>query len=169
MRKLKHIVNRIKERSLLAATSIYLISTFFLIEYKHESHLIKKFTDSFPFEVRIETVRKFDASTGFTIRGLKNLKITAYANRVKETDNSPNITRSGRMVYEGSAAVSQDLWNKEIFFGDILYVEKLDRYFVVEDTMNIRLTKRIDIFTYNYKMSDGLCIPSDVIVIRATR
>lgn len=169
MHKLKYLLNRIKEKALLIITFIYLISTFTLIEYKHEKPHVRKFTDAFPFEVRIETVRKFDASTGFIVKGLKDLKITAYANRVKETDSSPNITRSGRMVYEGSAAVSQDLWNKEIFFGDILYVEKLNKYFVVEDTMNIKLTRRIDVFTYNYKVADTLCIPSDVIVIRATR
>ncbi|MEM2742293.1 MAG: hypothetical protein QXD95_09145 [Nitrososphaeria archaeon] len=76
-------------------------------------------------------------------------KITYYTNRKEETDSTPNITASGRFVYEGSCAVSPDLKTKYCLkFGDLVYIEKLDQFFVIEDITNQRLEKVVDIFSY---------------------
>ena len=84
----------------------------------------------------------------------KNIRLTHYQNLVEQTDIAPNITASGRVVYEGSVAVSQDfLINKNVNYGDIVYIEKLGGFFTIEDCMNERFKKAIDIFTFS-KNSD---------------
>lgn len=107
-----------------------------------------------------------------SIHTIKNVTVTSYTNSVEETDSTPNITATNRLVYEGSCAVSQDLFKKTIFPGDIIYVKKLNQYFIVEDTMNKRHTNAIDIFVFKHRKYDETYpkklktkFKSDIIVI----
>lgn len=88
---------------------------------------------------------------------LTGITITSYNNTKAQTDSTPNIMASNRVVYEGAVAVSRDIKKKyKLHYGDILYIPVLDKYFVIEDLMNKRFSNRIDIFTYDEKQSRSL-------------
>ena len=101
-----------------------------------------------PVEITIPVRYKFTADIGIIIEKYTGFTITCYSNRKEETDDTPNHTATGRMVYDGSCAVSQDYFRKKIFPGDILYVKELDRFFIVEDTTNPRHKKLVDVFYF---------------------
>lgn len=87
------------------------------------------------------------------IQSLGIVKYYHYTNDPKMTDDSPNIMASGKNVYSGAIAVSRDLLDY-VMFGDIVKIAingKLET-FVVEDVMNIRHKRCIDIFTTNKKL-----------------
>jgi 3D (Asp-Asp-Asp) domain-containing protein len=76
--------------------------------------------------------------------------VTAYSSRTIETDDTPFIAAWGDSVRTGTIAVSRDLLQ---FFGRgqpvLLYLDGLDAppdTFVVNDKMNKRWTKRVDIW-----------------------
>ncbi len=75
--------------------------------------------------------------------------VTAYSPTVSETDSTPLITASNKMVKEGYIAVSRDL-EAYLEFGDKVFIEDIG-IFEVQDRMNRRWSKRVDIFFYNTK------------------
>ena len=147
-----------------------------------------KMTDRFevlanqPIRICIPVVYELSMNMGLTSSKYTNMSITCYTNRVQETDSTPHHTASGRIVYEGSCAVSQDLYGPVlkrklkdwtpgtgIWPGDILYIENMKRYFIVEDTMNVRHKKHVDLFLYktNLKKAQEFGYKkSDVYVLR---
>jgi len=97
---------------------------------------------------------------------LDKIIITSYNNESKQTDNSPNIMASNRLVYEGAVAISRDLKTKyNLKWGDLIYIDTLQRYFVIEDLMNERFKNRIDIFSFNKDWSLRLHLKSQRITI----
>ena len=119
-----------------------------------------------PVELTIPVRYKIDTNTDAII--IKdNVLVTCYSNRVEETDDTPNITATGRFVCAGSCAVSQDMFRKTVHPGDLVYIVKLDRWFIVEDTTHPRHKKLIDIFYFKDepKPFDG-AIRSDVYFIK---
>ena len=102
---------------------------------------------------------------------LTNITITSYNNTEKQTDNTPNIMASNRIVYEGAVAVSRDIKHKyKIHYGDLIYVPVLDKYFVIEDLMNRKFNNRIDIFSFDEQASRGIFFTEqDIIVFRFDR
>lgn len=83
----------------------------------------------------------------YSIIHLKNLKLTYYTNTIQETDETPNITASNRIVAEGYVALSRDLISKyNVKWGDLFCMQ--DKCFVIEDTMNLKNKKSVDIFIY---------------------
>lgn len=51
-------------------------------------------------------------------------------------------------------AVSRDFLNKGIIhYGDLVYIDCFDSWYLAEDTMNQRFEKRIDIFLFDKKES----------------
>ena len=105
----------------------------------------------------------------YITRPFTKITITAYSNRVEETSNHPEITASTFSVAEGEIAISQDLYNKKIFPGDFIWIPKLNRWFIVEDCMNARWTRRADIFTYDHKMADSFKIETDIFVVHVVK
>ena len=90
----------------------------------------------------------------FTLTGIT---ITSYNNKANQTDSTPNIMASNRVVYEGAVAISRDIKkNYKLHYGDILYIPVLDKYFVIEDLMNKKYNNRIDIFSYDENQSRRL-------------
>ena len=141
---------------------------YFLI-HKNGKQLTPKDYMNNPIEIEIPVKYIMSVDQGLTIEKIENMQVTCYCNRPEETDSTPNHTATGRIVYEGSCAVSQDLFNKTIMPGDIVYVELLRKYFIVEDTMNIRHKRAIDIFMdkkYLKKASDFGMKRSNVYVMR---
>ena len=97
---------------------------------------------------------------------LDKITITSYNNEVKQTDNTPNIMASNRLVYEGAVAISRDLKTKyNLKWGDLIYIDTLQRYFVIEDLMNERFKNRIDIFSFDKEWSLRLHLKSQRITI----
>lgn len=97
---------------------------------------------------------------------LDKITITSYNNEPKQTDSSPNIMASNRLVYEGAVAISRDLKTKyNLKWGDLIYIDTLQRYFVIEDLMNERFKNRIDIFSFNKDWSLRLHLKSQRITI----
>lgn len=97
---------------------------------------------------------------------LDKITITSYNNESKQTDNSPNIMASNRLVYEGAVAISRDLKTKyNLKWGDLIYIDTLQRYFVIEDLMNERFKNRIDIFSFNKDWSLRLHLKNQKITI----
>ena len=89
------------------------------------------------------------------IINLDNITITSYNNEAEQTDSSPHIMASNRMVYEGAVAISRDLRKKyNLKWGDI--VEVFNDYYVIEDLMNDKYKNRIDIFSFSKEKSKSI-------------
>ncbi|WP_425148057.1 hypothetical protein [Deinococcus sp.] len=85
------------------------------------------------------------------------IRATAYTSSVAETDSTPFITATGTRVRPGVVALSGDLLRR-FPYGTRLMIEDLggtysaflkDRVFVVEDTMNPRISGTLDIWMGN--------------------
>lgn len=88
--------------------------------------------------------------TEYIKRILNDITITSYNNHVDQTDDSPNITATSRPVRENMVAASFDLLNKGyIHYGDLVYIDCMKQWYVVEDTMNKRFERRLDIFLFD--------------------
>lgn len=88
------------------------------------------------------------------VEDAKRVTATAYTNSVAETDNTPNITSTGKRVQSGYIAVSKDLL-KEIKYGSYVYIPNIPgkNIFKVEDTMHPRKKNTIDIFMKSKKLA----------------
>ena len=74
------------------------------------------------------------------------LTVTSYRAVPEQTDSSPNWTSIGHHVHPYGVAASQDLLlSGEICYGDVLVVPGYGLR-VVNDTMNQRHTRHIDLF-----------------------
>lgn len=125
-----------------------------------------------PLIIEIPVRYELSVEMGLEIQKIDNLRITCYTNRVEECDSTPNITATGRIVYEGSCAISQDLFRVKVKPGDIVYVETIKKYFVVEDTMNKKNTQHLDIFMFKKHLKKARqfsCRRSSVYVLRVRR
>lgn len=140
----------------------------------HRSALALASTDAELFSQDSLTVR-VDIPTRFTFRlkeaasatTIRSMRVTSYANRTEETDSTPNIGACGASVFEGAAAVSQDLFNKKFFCGDVVCIKKTRKCYVIYDTMNARFKKAIDIFMDKSRTQEerNVLFHSDVVVL----
>lgn len=119
-----------------------------------------------PIVAEIPCRWELSVNDNFRSKTIKGVRIYCYQNLPAQTDDTPNITRTGRMVYSGSLAVSQDLWNKEIKAGDLVFVELTKKWYVAEDTMHQRHNKSIDIFGFDNLNING---KSDILVVRVEK
>lgn len=89
---------------------------------------------------------------------IKVKRITAYNARANQTDAHPFTMASNRPVYEGAVAISQDIIDKyKLQYGDLVYIESLDNYYIFEDKMAYGrkenekvITDTIDVFMYSF-------------------
>lgn len=106
----------------------------------------------------------------YTERIFKGVIITSYNNDPAQTDDSPNVTATNRGVREGIVAVSYDFINKGlIHYGDLLYIDCFDKWYLVEDTMNKRFTKRVDIFLFDKEKSNKINKKCNIKVIHINK
>lgn len=97
---------------------------------------------------------------------LNNITITSYNNESKQTDNTPNIMASNRLVYEGAIAISPDIKRKyKLKYGDLVYINALQRYYVIEDLMNSKFKNKLDIFSFDKQWSLKLNLKNQSIII----
>ena len=123
--------------------------------------------DNNPTVIHVES--KYDLSKAeYSERVIRDVSVTSYNNDINQTDDTPNVTASNRPVREGMVAVSRDFLSY-VKYGDLMYVECFDRWFIVDDAMNKRFTKRIDIFLFDRKESLKINKKCNVKVIHITR
>lgn len=90
----------------------------------------------------------------YTKRVLKDVTVTSYNNHEDQTDATPNVTATNRPIREGVIAASRDLLkNGIIHYGDLVYIDCFDKWYIVEDTMNQRFERRLDVFLFDKKES----------------
>ncbi|GAB7022179.1 RlpA-like double-psi beta-barrel domain-containing protein [Salidesulfovibrio brasiliensis] len=77
-----------------------------------------------------------------------NVTVTAYNPVEDQCDEDPLIAASMRKVREGTIAVSRDLFDQGWVFGKKVRIEGLG-IFEINDLMNKRYSKRIDIFMWD--------------------
>ena len=98
---------------------------------------------------------KFTGVPLFKFKYIGYYDTTSYSDRVEETDSTPNITSTDRRVRKNVVAISQDLLKSRLKYGDIVYIEELNEFRVVEDCMNVRITKRFDLFYFDRNKVDN--------------
>lgn len=103
----------------------------------------------------IEVPQKYNLTGAeYTKRILNNITVTSYNNHMNQTDDSPNITATNRPVRENMVAASFDLLNKGfVHYGDLVYIDCMKQWYVVEDTMNKRFERTLDIFLFDKEES----------------
>ncbi|TSA84534.1 hypothetical protein FNU79_11040 [Deinococcus detaillensis] len=78
------------------------------------------------------------------------VKATAYSSDVGQTDNSPFVTATGTRVRPGVIALSRDLLRIFPYGSRVTLQDSAGllngRTFIVEDTMNVRMSNTIDIW-----------------------
>ena len=112
------------------------------------------FVQTLTAENRLLQERMVHLERTMGIEDVAIVTVTGYSPRVRETDSTPRITASNEHVREGGVAVSHDLkkagwWKKFIIIPCKTRKEARDGHcgrFWVNDTMNRRYKKRVDIF-----------------------
>ena len=118
-----------------------------------------------PITIKVDSVYRFLPTDRISYRAIKGVGLTYYCRGDGQTPGS--TTRSGRYVYEGGIAVSQPLWNKEAFPGDLVWVKATDRWYKVEDTMHAKYTdNRVDIYTHDMALANSGAAKTDIIIMR---
>jgi 3D (Asp-Asp-Asp) domain-containing protein len=102
-------------------------------ELKLNKQVISKFSDDIREGVKV--VYEAQVNTA-----------TSYSNRVCETDSTPNITASNDLVADFTLAVSRDLYEQGWTFGKLVYIEELGEFVRIQDLMNKRFCRRVDVF-----------------------
>lgn len=79
----------------------------------------------------------------FTIQEIRKITVTAYSSTPDQTDNSPFITASGKLVYDGLVASNFLPFGTKVRFPELFR----DKIFTVDDKMHERFTEtRVDIW-----------------------
>ncbi|WP_461209093.1 3D domain-containing protein [Desulfocurvus sp. DL9XJH121] len=78
----------------------------------------------------------------------REVTVTAYSPRMRETDSTPYLTASNNPVRQGIVAVSRDLFDSGWVFGRKIYLKGLGM-FTIDDLMAPEKRNQIDIFMYD--------------------
>ena len=74
------------------------------------------------------------------------VKVTKYNAVPEQTDDTPTITASNKTIEKGVVALSRDIEEElGLKFGDKIYLKGLG-YYIFEDRMNKKWTRRVDIY-----------------------
>lgn len=152
------VVSKSKKGRGLQSTAIGLVvglavAALVLIDSRHTLSLAQERIDTIISEQQVDDGVLQLVFEGRYHRGaiaLDEVTVTAYSSRVKETDSTPHTTASGANTMVGLCAVSRDLINEGVKFGDVIYLEGIGIY-RVEDVTNKRLEKTVDIWCADTK------------------
>jgi len=112
---------------------------------RHELALAKHTAEA--RKVMVEEARLLQKAVNASHKALR-VTVTAYNPTASQTDSDPLIAASMRKVREGTIAVSRDLFDQGWVFGKKVRIEGLG-IFEINDLMNKRYTKRIDVFMWD--------------------
>jgi len=122
---------------------------------------------SSPIDIELKLHYKIYPEDGINRKVYKNVGATYYT-RGEVTVPSTTM-RSGRYVFDGAVAVSQDLWGNVVMPGDVLYVKKTNKWYIVEDTMHKKYKKRIDIYTHSMEEANSGSFRTDILIVRVKK
>lgn len=162
-----------KEKLFFAAFCAFIIGVLFA------TYAWSHWLDNEPKEIKVEVPpslvieipQKYNLTgTEYVKRVLNNVTVTSYNNHENQTDDSPNITATNRPVRENMVAVSPDFLNKGLaHYGDLVYIDCMQQWYVIEDTMNKRFEKRMDIFLFDKQESLKINKKCKVEIVHITR
>lgn len=149
------VVDKIKEKKLIQQNNELKVQLETKIEQQTEIVIQSKFNF---------------AETETIWHTLKDITVTSYNNHSSQTDSTPNITATNRPTREGMVAVSPDLLKKGIaHYGDLLYISCFDKWYLIEDTMNSRFERRVDIFLFDKQESLKINKKCDIEILHYTK
>ena len=119
----------------------------------------------------IEIPQKYNLKgSEYTRRTLNNITVTSYNNHTNQTDDTPNITATSRPVRENMVAASFDLLNKGLaHYGDLVYIDCMKQWYVIEDTMNKRYERTLDIFLFDKEESLKINKKCNIEIVHITK
>lgn len=160
--KIKRAVKSLAFVVAILCPPLFLVSTVWVLNKdKAES---KMWIDR-PITIEVNSRHTFHPSDGVQYKEIKNVGLTYYCRGDGYTPGT--TTRSGRFVYDGAIAVSQPLWGKEVFPGDLIYVKATKRWYKAEDTMHEKYKDpRVDIYTHNMSLAKSGSHKTDIIIVR---
>ena len=141
---------------------VIILLSFFLgcgltLVYAKHNHKVKEIIKEVEVDhsLIIEVPQKYNLTGAeYTKRIVNQVTVTSYNNHTNQTDDSPNITATNRPVRENMVAASFDLLNKGfVHYGDLVYIDCMKQWYVVEDTMNKRFERTLDIFLFSKEES----------------
>lgn len=161
-------MNALKNICLIA--SIILCLTCFRL-YLQAKGQVKEIQVEVPPSLIINIPQKYNLNNAeYTKRVITDITITSYNNHANQTDDTPNITATNRPVRENMVAVSNDLLAKKlVYYGDLVYIDCTKQWYIVEDTMNRRFEKRMDIFLFDKNESLKINKKCKVEIIHITK
>lgn len=99
-----------------------------------------------PGEVQAAGIETDETDLGFTyapkVKSVDRIMVTAYNSEVGQCDSNPFITASGTWTRDGVVASNFYTIGTQVRFPDVFG----DKVFTVEDRMNARYSKRVDIW-----------------------
>ena len=124
-----------------------------------------------PPSLVINVPQKYDLTgTEYIKRVFNDVIITSYNNHANQTDSTPNITSTNRLVRENMVAVSPDFLNKGLIkYGDLIYIDCMKQWYIADDVMNNRFEKRLDIFLFDKSESLKINKKCNIEVIHVTK
>ena len=171
-----HIHNHVPPTRMSSANKWRIVAFFLFIgmvalQYRHEMDLRPEPISNKmvqPISIEVKNSYKFYPEDGTNLKVIRGVGLTYYSR--KDGFTPSHTTRSGRFVSEGTIAVSQQLWDKEVAAGDCIYVKATDRWYRVEDTMSSQYRdKRIDIYTHDMALAKSGSSKTDIIIMRQPR
>lgn len=149
---------------IITFTIIILIAPFNNKDNNYSLHKSNKYSFFTIRKVRVNSEFYFDNTDKLEYITLNNISATFYS---RGDGYTPGITtRSGRFVYEGAIAISRPML-KFISFGDLIYVERTNRWYKVEDTLSDKYKdNRIDIYTHDMDMANSGAFRTNIVILK---
>jgi len=117
-----------------------------------------------PLIIETRSSFKLMPEDSIKIKKIKNVGLTFYSRNDGYTPGK--TTRSGRHVYDGCIAVSHNLWLKDVFPGDLIFVKATNRWYRAEDTMHPKYTEsRVDIYSHSLEIANSGSSRTDIIIV----
>lgn len=118
-----------------------------------------------PIPIGVTSTYYFHPEDGVSVKLIRNVGLTFYS---RGDGYTPGKTmRSGRLVYEGAIAVSQPMWHKDVWPGDLIWVKATNRWYRVEDTMHEKYKEpRVDIYTHDMAIANSGSSKTDIVIVR---
>ena len=144
---------------------------YYYLGYNNAAAEVKTVEVQIPEQLVISVPQIFNLKdTEYVKQVINDVKITSYNNHTNQTDETPNITATGRPVREGIVAVSRDFLTKNMVkYGDLMYIDCFDRWYTIEDTMHERHNKHVDIFLFDKEQSLKINKKCNIQLIHITR
>jgi len=131
----KHRKNIIAIWSVLGIVVIAVSCYLYFTREKEKSFTVKDYVvmQTQPLKISVNMTYFIKPEMTEGILFLENHLVTWYSNLIEQTDNTPNHTITGHLVFKGIIAVSGKYWRKSIRPGDLVIIEKTNECYIALD------------------------------------